>query len=429
MFNFNVEQVKSVGRNTKSFLVSARFWTASVVFRMGEEIYLLEMQNGEIADFRRVDSPPKADITLTGSSEAWSKMLQTVPPQGYHDPMFGAAGSGFEFQADYIADLAPFYPAIQEFIAVLRALHSGRRHEELMPRVDRDFDDAVGRYMYIDVQGVQYRIYYEEAGHGEIPMLLQHTAGADSREWRHMLEDPDYQKMYRMISYDLPFHGKSLPPGTTKWWEERYRLKKTVLMDIVVAISKKLNLDRPVYFGCSIGGMLAPDLAYYHPDEFRAVIGLNAGLGSEYPESMKQFWQIWSHPRVGNQWVTGLIRMTMSPASPEAHVRETMWVYATAAPGVNEGDIHYYAFDHDLTAEQAAQIDTSKTSVYLLTGEYDSLSGDNGTRLLADAIPGCHFEIVPGVGHMGPAEAPQASKASLLAVLQKIASGHKQGAR
>ena len=427
MFNFDVERVKSVARNNKGFLVSSRFWSSTIVFKIDGESYVLEMQDGNLADFRRADSPPQGDITLSGTQESWSKLLQAVPPQGYHDPLFGAGGSGFEFHADYVGDLAPFYPAIQEFIAILREVYSGRRPVELMSRVERDFDDAVGRYMYIDVQGVQYRIYYEEAGHGEIPMLLQHTAGADSREWRHMLEDPDYQKMFRMISYDLPFHGRSLPPGTTKWWEQPYKLTKAFLMDVVIAISKKLQLDRPVFFGCSVGGMLAPDLAYYHPGEFRAVIGLNAGLAMERPESLKEFWKIWSNPRVGNQWVTGLIRSTMSPASPEAHVRETMWVYATAAPGVNEGDVYYYGIDHDLTAEQAAQIDTSKTSVYLLTGEYDALSRDNGTRLLAEAIPGCHFEIVPGIGHMGPAEDPQGSKPSLLAVMQEIVEGRKQG--
>ena len=47
-----------------------------------------------------------------------------------------------------------------------------------------------GKYMYVDFGGVEHRVYFEEAGQG-VPVLLQHTAGSDSRQWRHLLEDPE----------------------------------------------------------------------------------------------------------------------------------------------------------------------------------------------------------------------------------------------
>ena len=52
------------------------------------------------------------------------------------------------------------------------------------------FDKAVGRYVYLTVEGVDYRVYFEESGSG-IPLLLQHTAGVDARQWRFFLEDED----------------------------------------------------------------------------------------------------------------------------------------------------------------------------------------------------------------------------------------------
>ena len=45
-------------------------------------------------------------------------------------------------------------------------------------------------------------------------------------------------------------------------------------MQVPLALAAALQLDRPVFIGSSIGGMLAVDLARYHPQEFRAVIGL-----------------------------------------------------------------------------------------------------------------------------------------------------------
>ena len=50
------------------------------------------------------------------------------------------------------------------------------------------FADVTGRYLYVTVDGIEYRVYFEEAGAG-IPIVLQHTAGADGRQWRHVLED------------------------------------------------------------------------------------------------------------------------------------------------------------------------------------------------------------------------------------------------
>ena len=38
------------------------------------------------------------------------------------------------------------------------------------------FENITGRYVYLDVDGGEYRVYFEENGSG-IPLLLQHTAG------------------------------------------------------------------------------------------------------------------------------------------------------------------------------------------------------------------------------------------------------------
>ena len=41
--------------------------------------------------------------------------------------------------------------------------------------------DIIGRYIYVTVDDVEYRVYFEEAGSG-VPVLMQHTAGADGRQ-------------------------------------------------------------------------------------------------------------------------------------------------------------------------------------------------------------------------------------------------------
>ena len=82
-----------------------------------------------------------------------------------------------------------------------------------MPR----FEPITGCYLTVSEGGKEYRIFVEEAGRG-IPLLCLHTAGADSRQYRHMLNDGAITDRFRVIAFDLPYHGRSTPPDG--WWLE-----------------------------------------------------------------------------------------------------------------------------------------------------------------------------------------------------------------
>src|SRR3954454_5685269 len=105
------------------------------------------------------------------------------------------------------------------------------------------FAEAIaGRYVYLTVQGTEYRVYFEEAGQGT-PILCQHTAGSDGRQYRHLLEDPEITQDFRVVAYDLPFHGRSLPPTSRPWWSERYSLDQAFLVEFVTAFAAALELE------------------------------------------------------------------------------------------------------------------------------------------------------------------------------------------
>lgn len=421
MFNFDKNAVLGAAEKSPAFKLTARFWTADVVFRLGDEAYTLVVKDGKAVDFAPGETTTSPHITVSGPAEAWEKLLMAVPPAPYDEPLLIGQRVGFKIDGDVAGQVAPYYAAIREFITVLRVLRSGPPPARPVADVDRKFDSVVGRYMYVTVQGVQYRIYYEEAGHGPVPLILQHTAAADNRQWRHLMEDPDFQRMFRMISYDLPFHGKSVPPTSVAWWEQQYLLKKDFLTQTVVAISDALELDRPVYMGCSVGGHLAPDLALAAPDKFRAVVGINSGLGMDLTHWPYDIENSYLNPRVSSAWVEAVNVGFTAPTSPEALRREVGFIYSQSAPTTIYGDIHYYVHDHRLTAEEASAIDTSKVKVYFLTCEYDALAYEDGTALLAKAVEGSYFQIVPGLGHFGPAENPEDFKSALLPVFEDIA--------
>ena len=282
------------------------------------------------------------------------------------------------------------------------------------------FDSPVGRYVHLDLDGVDHRVYFEEAGRG-IPLLLQHTAGAHNAQWRHLFEDERITSRFRLIAYDLPFHGKSLPPEGMEWWAEEYRLTTETFMRVPVTLARTLELDQPVFMGCSIGGLLALDLARYHPGDFRAVIGLEPAL--KVPGATSALAAFW-HPRVTSEYKATLMYGLMSPTSPEALRRETVFVYSQGWPPAFLGDLHFYIEDHDLR-EEAANIDTTRCPVYLLSGEYDYSATPEMARAAQSAIPGSTYQEMPGLGHFPMAEDPVRFIEYLLPVLERIASGEE----
>lgn len=277
-------------------------------------------------------------------------------------------------------------------------------------------DATIGRYVYLTLEGLEYRVYYEEAGSGPV-LLCQHTAGSDGRQWRHLLEDPDVTSKFRVIAYDLPQHGKSLPALNDRWWEKRQMLTTELFVGFVQAFMDALDLRDVTYMGCSMGGHLAGDLALRCPERFRAVIGIEAGLatiGTE--ESVVHM----DHPRVPNSFKAEVMYSLTAPQSPEWARREATWGYLNSAPSTHRGDLNYYLFDHDLT-DTAADIDTNEVAVFLLSGEYDWSVTPEDTRRLADEVAGSRLIEMKGVGHFPMIENYPVFKHYIAPVLDELA--------
>ena len=275
-----------------------------------------------------------------------------------------------------------------------------------------EFDPIVGRYVYVEVEGVRNRLYFEEAGTGS-PLLCLHTAGADSRQYRHLLCDADITARWRVISFDLPYHGRSMPPDG--WWKKEYLLTTEAYAGMVMAFVRALGLRRPVVLGCSMGGAIVLELARKHAGEVGAVIGLEAASKVEGRFSDWTVMPDVDGSVVAASWTYGL----MAPQSPEVCRREVWWHYGQGGPGVYRGDTYFYSVDWDLRGREE-QIDTSQCPVYLLTGEYDHACSAWETEETAGAIHGARFTRMRGIGHFPMAENYGRFKEYLLPILGEL---------
>jgi pimeloyl-ACP methyl ester carboxylesterase len=275
-----------------------------------------------------------------------------------------------------------------------------------------EFDPITGRYAYLEVTGARNRVYFEEAGEGR-PLLCLHTAGADSRQWRHLLCDAEVTGGWRVLAFDMPYHGRSTPP--TGWWEKEYLLTTEAYVRTVMAFVRTLDLEQPVVLGCSMGGTVVLELASRYPAEVSAVIGLEAASKIEGRFSDWTVMPDVDGSVVAASWTYGL----MAPQSPEAARREVWWTYAQGGPGVYRGDTYFYSVDWDLRGREE-KIDTAACPVYLLTGEYDHACTPEETAATAAAIPGARFTRMRGIGHFPMAENYPRFREHLLPILREL---------
>ena len=276
-------------------------------------------------------------------------------------------------------------------------------------------EPVTGRYAHIEIGGKQHRVYFEEAGSG-IPLLCLHTAGADGRQFRALLNDAEVTKNFRVIAFDMPWHGKSSPPEG--WQHADYQLTSESYIEQILAVSNALGLDKPVAMGCSIGGRIALYLALKHPEKFRAIIGLQASAFVDPYYDIEWLHRPDAH---GGEVCAGAVSGLVGPSAPDVHRWETLWHYMQGGPGVFKGDLFFYKVVGDIR-DAVGGIDTNKCPLYLLTGEYDYSCPPEDTVAVADRVPGAAVTIMPGLGHFPMSENPEKFRRYLLPVLQKIAA-------
>lgn len=283
---------------------------------------------------------------------------------------------------------------------------------------DVRFEPVSGRYMHLDLFGKPHRIYVEEAGQG-IALLCLHTAGADARQYRGIMNDPFVLERYRVVAFDMPWHGKSSPPAG--WHDSDYRLTSSDYVEMILRVCEALALDRPVVMGCSIGGRIVLHLALEHPQRFRALIGLQAGAHVDPYYDLEWLHRSDVH---GGEVCAGIVSGLVGPRSPEVDRWETLWHYMQSGPGVFKGDLFFYTKDGDIRA-RVGEIDTRRCPLYLLSGEYDYSCSPDDTRDLARRIPGVQATIMEGLGHFPMSEDPAKFLTHLRPVLQEICDRSK----
>lgn len=363
------------------------------------------------------ESAVKPDFRFSIGADDWARFISEPPPRGYTSAQAMRASLGWSSVEGDVHRWGQYAPVIDRVFEILRGAQAPRPDRNHDPKPLSGTSPIVGGYLGLDVDGQRERIYYEASGDGPIPVLCLHTAGADSRQFRYLLEDEELTRAFRFVAFDLPWHGRSDPPAT--WQTESYRLTTARYAALIRAVARNLGLDRPVLLGCSMGGAIALYMAAVHGEEFRASLSLEGGLGNP-----NRFVPWTNHLEVDHShfltsWVGGL----MAPSSPSASRAQTLWGYAQSGPGVYQGDTYFYSEDFPAIG---AGLGRSQCPLWVFNGEYDYSATAEMSREAAEKLGATYVEM-PRFGHFPMSEDPAVFRGYLVPVLDEIKRSSPDG--
>ena len=359
------------------------------------------------------------ELVFESSKSAWENYASEAPGVGFQSLSSMCEADNLEISGPDLIVFGRYSMLLEKLFSSLRPVT-----RTVPDAIDEPFvEDVQGRYLNIMIGGRRQRIYFEEAGQGQV-LLCLHTAGSDGRQYRDILRDSEITKDHRVIVFDLPMHGKSAPPAGFE--TEPYLLTTDSYVETIMAVKDALKLDHPIVMGCSIGGRAVLHLALRHGDQFKAAVGLQSAMYAHSHMNEKlglgDKATIYRPDIHGGEASAAAVMQLMSPTAPSHQHWETLWYYMQGGPGVFMGDLFYYFVDGDMRNGLIDGIDTDKCPIYLLTGEYDLSATPEMTRELAEAIKPQHCEIMEGLGHFPMSEDPEKFKTYLKPVLEKIAT-------
>ena len=258
------------------------------------------------------------------------------------------------------------------------------------------------------VDGVQ--LYWEASGEGE-PLLLIQGLGFSGAMWFRLV--PELEKHHRVIRYDARGIGRSdVPDGP-------YTIER--MAADAVAILDAAGVDRAHVFGCSLGGIVAQEVALSHGDRVRSLT-----LCCTHPAGTDTVWP--------DESVMEMLR-SRATLPPDEAVRASIAVgYApTTDPAVIEEDIRLRlqiptsekGYTNQLMGGlgypgTGSRLPALEIPTLVITGDADQMVPPVNSDFLANTIPNASKVVVPGAGHVVFTDNPTAVTTALLEFLDSV---------
>ncbi len=260
--------------------------------------------------------------------------------------------------------------------------------------------DAPGDY----VEAAGLRLHVRDSGPRDAPaVIMLHGFGSSLHTW-----EPWAQALaatHRVVRFDLPGFGLTGADPTGDYGDARG-------VEVLAALMDRLGLQRASLVGNSIGGKLAWNFAYRHPDRVDKLVlvspdgfaspGFEYGKKAEVPAMAKLM--RYTLP-------TFMVRQSLAPAYGDPAVLSEALVARyrdlMLAPGVRDAMIA--RMEQVLLEDPEPLLRLIRAPTLLVWGEKDAMIPVSNAADYVRDLPDAQLVTFPSLGHVPQEEAPALS--------------------
>lgn len=267
--------------------------------------------------------------------------------------------------------------------------------------------------MAANLRDVDGPIAWREAGAGPRVVLLLHGLGGSRTAW-----DPQLAALgerYRAVAWDLPGYGASPPLPEP--------LTFGALADAVAHLLDTLGVERAHLVGWSLGGMVALHTALHHPDRVDrlALVATSPAFGLDGTDA-----DDWRRLRLDRldagetpaDMARAVLTSVAGPALSDTALDAQVAAMARIPPDGLRALVHL--LPHHDVRHRLGEI---AAPTLVVVGALDHETPPAYAEALATAIPHARLAVLPGLGHLAPAEDPTAVNAALADFLTDPTAG------
>lgn len=227
-----------------------------------------------------------------------------------------------------------------------------------------------------------------------VPLVFINSLGTDLRIWDEVATH--FSPRFRILRFDQRGHGLSDAP------QGPYRLNN--FTEDLVGLMARMQIDKAVLVGNSVGGMVAMDFAVRYPQRVLALVlcdtAAKIGSSDYWFDRIKALRENGIAPLADgilNRWFSPVFA-TRRPADYRGYanmlIRTPLAGYIATCEAIRDADLR-----------EAVPMLTTKTLV--LCGSEDGATPPDLVRNFAASLPKARFELVAAAGHIPSIEQPQ----------------------
>lgn len=288
---------------------------------------------------------------------------------------------------------------------------------------DRPLDQLSARWasppsQFIELQGMRVHLRDQGPPDDPMPLLLLHGTSASLHTWEGWVAGLGADQ--RIVSVDLPGFGLTGPDPDRDYRIERY-------VDFVHALLDRLQIERALIAGNSLGGWIAWETALAHPNRVHALVLVDpAGYGSvpeEIPLGFRLARQQWLRPLLERLLPRSLVQQGVEQVYGDPARVSSELVDRYFELSLREGNRQalFDRFNQGLgSPDNRLRTAAIKQPTLILWGSEDRLiPPTDGARFAAD-IAGSQLHLFAGLGHVPHEEDPTTTLAVVRPFLRQV---------